>query len=55
MYHQRPSIGNAHLLGEHSRELLVELGTDEEHIARIEERDRANREAFGGLDLTKLR
>ena len=43
------------LLGEHSRELLVELGTDEEHIARIEKRDRANREAFGGLDLTKLR
>ena len=42
---------HAPLLGDHTREILAELGIDENEIKRLEERDAANRERLRSLQV----
>jgi crotonobetainyl-CoA:carnitine CoA-transferase CaiB-like acyl-CoA transferase len=46
---------HAPLLGEHNRELLTELQVDSSEIARLEERDRTNREMLANITLHSAR
>ena len=46
---------HAPLLGQHSREILQELGRPEEDIQRIEQREQSNRELMAGFSLANAR
>ena len=45
---------HAPVLGQHNREVLTELGVDEEEIKRMELRERGNREAMKGMLLSQV-
>ena len=45
---------HAPTLGQHNREVLSELGVDEEDIIRTEEREKANKEIIEGMLLADV-
>ena len=45
---------HAPILGQHNREVLSELGVDEEDLTRMEERERANKEIIEGMLLADV-
>ena len=45
---------HAPTLGQHNREVLSELGVDEEDIIRTEEREKANQEIIEGMLLADV-
>ena len=53
---QRPlPARHAPVLGEHSAEILSELGVDQDDIDRIEAREAANRELMAGFSLEQAK